>query len=798
MENINDRVFLAHYAESNGIRREQSLKDHCRHTAQYAQQCLSEAGLGNTAYVAGLLHDLGKATNRFQDYLLGRSNTKRGDVIHTFQGCKLIFDLYHDGTDVFQDLSSEIIAAAIASHHGLFDCVASDGRIGLKYRDEKEDIDYSEAVYNFQNAVASDEEIDSYFKKAVEEIRLLVQRVDPLFMDESDEEFSFIIGLIERLVTSSVIEGDRRDTSEFLSGSIWLNKDTQLTDEWKKELNYMETKLGAFPCDTPINIARSRISEKCKSFAKAPGNIYRLNIPTGGGKTLSSLRYALAHALEHSKKHIIFTSPLLSILEQNAQVIRNYIEDQRLILEHHSNVVQSNDLSTEQLDYREFLMETWDAPIIITTLVQLLNTLFESRTAAVRRFHSLCQSVIVIDEVQTVPTKMLSLFNLAVRFLQIVCGSTIVLCSATQPSLEKAHHPLPDNVIDIVPYDEDLWSVFERTSIFVKKGRKLEDMSSLIRACMLEEKSLLVVCNKKTEASYLFEQTMDDRWDSFHLSAGMCVQHRRDVTRKLFEALKSERKVLCVSTQVIEAGVDVSFGQVIRFEAGMDSVIQSAGRCNRNGEYNSLQPVYLINCTDERLGNLPEIQKGKDATTSLVDAFQRKPEMFVNNLMSRQAIDYYYKTLYSEMAINAQDYPIKGKGTILDLLSNNTVFVSQMGDREKIQSYYLRQAFKTAGECFNVFDEDTIDVLVPYGEGKDLIVSLTGAEADYNLEYRKHLIEKASLYTVSIYREQKKQWESIGAIYSICEGSIIVMREEFYDRGIGIRKIAGKQSFLEV
>ena len=298
--------------------------------------------------------------------------------------------------------------------------------------------------------------------------------------------------------------------------------------------------------------------------------------------------------------------------------------------------------------------------------------------------------------------------------------------------------------------------------------------------------------------SYLFEQTMDDGWDSFHLSAGMCVQHRRDVTRKLFEALKSERKVLCVSTQVIEAGVDVSFGQVIRFEAGMDSVIQSAGRCNRNGEYNSLQPVYLINCTDERLGNLPEIQKGKDATTSLVDAFQRKPEMFVNNLMSRQAIDYYYKTLYSEMAINAQDYPIKGKGTILDLLSNNTVFVSQMGDREKIQSYYLRQAFKTAGECFNVFDEDTIDVLVPYGEGKDLIVSLTGAEADYNLEYRKHLIEKASLYTVSIYREQKKQWESIGALYSICEGSIIVMREEFYDRGIGIRKIAGKQSFLEV
>lgn len=194
----------------------------------------------------------------------------------------------------------------------------------------------------------------------------------------------------------------------------------------------METKLDQFPQDSPIDRARRAISDQCRQAAQQPGGVFRLNVPTGGGKTLSSLRFALAHARRHRKQRIIFTSPLLSILEQNAAVIRAYIQDDSLILEHHSNLVRTAE-DGQKLDERELLTETWESPIILTTLVQLLNTLFSGKTTAIRRFHSLCGSVIVIDEVQTVPSKMLSLFSLAVNFLAEICGATVVLCPPPSP-----------------------------------------------------------------------------------------------------------------------------------------------------------------------------------------------------------------------------------------------------------------------------------------------------------------------------------------------------------------------------
>lgn len=204
----------------------------------------------------------------------------------------------------------------------------------------------------------------------------------------------------------------------------------------------------------------------------------------------------MTHAAKWNCSRIIFTAPLLSILDQNAQVIRDYIGDDALILEHHSNLAEPKE-TPERLQELELLTASWSAPIIITTLVQLLNTCFSGRTSAIRRFHALCGSVIVIDEVQTVPGKMLTLFNLAINFLSEVCGATIVLCSATQPCLEAADHPLHRQPVDLVPQQKALWDVFKRTDIQNAGCAKLEELSQIVTEVLSSCDSLLVVCNTK-------------------------------------------------------------------------------------------------------------------------------------------------------------------------------------------------------------------------------------------------------------------------------------------------------------
>ncbi len=193
----------------------------------------------------------------------------------------------------------------------------------------------------------------------------------------------------------------------------------------------------------------------CKEAAGKESGIYKLSMPTGSGKTLSSLRYALSHAEKWDKKHIFFVTPLLSILDQNAAVIKKYIGDDKLILEHHSNIIRPLE-NTKEYDAWEYYTETWDAPIIITTMVQFLNTLFSGKMSCVRRMHSLCESIIVIDEVQTVPVKMLSLFNTATNFLHHVCNATIVLSSATQPGFNHLRYPLRGCKGDIAVCDDKM------------------------------------------------------------------------------------------------------------------------------------------------------------------------------------------------------------------------------------------------------------------------------------------------------------------------------------------------------
>ena len=771
--------YLAHILrDADGkILSEQTVCAHSRNTARYASDALAPVSLTACGYLAGLVHDVGKYTSRFQNYLINQVG-QRGEVNHTFAGVRLLLERYwHPGNDDFSGVISELLALSVGAHHGLFDCSDERHKNGFEHRLTKENIGYEEAAENFFRFCARPEELDQRFHDAKQELTSVLKRICAMTGEDADDtryeqETAFYSGLLSRLLLSAVIEGDRRDTAEFMHGVHYPSPQSEesLKQLWQTLLTRMEAKLNYLPRTSPIDQARHAISDQCRYAAEQPGGVFRLNVPTGGSKTLSSLRFALAHAKKYRKKRIILTSPLLSILEQNAAVIRDYIQDDSLILEHHSNLVQTEE-DEQQLDNRELLAETFESPIIITTLVQLLNILFSGKTTAIRRFHSLCDSVIVIDEVQTVPSKMLTLFSLAVNFLSEICGATIVLCSATQPCTEQIEHPIHSPISNIVPYDPAIWDVFRRTDIQNIGTMSLEEIADFALEKLRETSSLLIVCNKKDQSEQLYNRLKDGDFALFSLSASMCVAHRRNTLDKLKSSLEQrDQKTVCISTQVIEAGVDISFASVIRLAAGMDSVVQAAGRCNRNGEAGpgTLAPVYIVECQNESLSKLPDIQRGKAATQELLTEFIRNPEMFGGYFDSDTSIGYYYRALYRREQGEQKeyhDYCVKDHSSLFSLLSLNDYCTQE-------QPYYFRQAFRLAGKLFQVFEENTTDVIVPYKDGEALILDLCSDRAARDPIYLRSLLDDAKPYTVSLYQYQIDQLNAEHCLIPLCGGAL--------------------------
>ncbi|MEG0897771.1 MAG: CRISPR-associated helicase Cas3', partial [Ruthenibacterium sp.] len=706
----------------------------------------------------------------------------RGSVNHTFAGARFVMERWHTGVQQYQSVTAEIIAFAIAAHHGQFDCIAPDGADGFLHRLTTEGTGYTQAKEQFLTHCAQLAELDILFENAVAEVTAALASCRA-FADNT-EELLFYASMMARQLLSSVIEGDRRDTAEFMHFDAFTTADVNRPVNWNERLTAIEAQIFALPVRAEIDLTRRRISDICRSAANGKNGVFRLTVPTGGGKTLSALRYAVAAAAQ-GKRRIFFVIPLLSVLEQNAAVLRTYLGED-IVLEHHSNVVREK-AEFDELDQNELLLGNWCAPVVITTLVQLLNTLFAGKTSCIRRMNALCESVIIVDEVQSVPRKMLSEFNLAINFLSGFCGATVVLCSATQPCFEKTAHRL--RVADrpeLVPYDCALWKQFKRTEIIDRRlpqGYTAEELTDFALECAEQHKSLLLICNTKSQARTLFRQ-MRKKWDGtlFHLSTSMCMEHRIETMNAINKALSAPR-VICVSTQLVEAGVDFSFGCVIRVLAGMDNIVQSAGRCNRSGECNQPAPVYIVNIRGETLHHLQEIRQTQQAAESLLLRFSRNPELFQNDLTGEAAIQTYYHSLYAEMKKNSQDYPLPHYGTTLfDLLSVNSISRAHC---QTAQDKTIGQAFKTAGEQFHVFEDNTCDVLVPYGEGAQIIADFASTHALYDTAYQAKLIRKAARFCVSLYEYEIKRVRDAGGIHTLCGGAITVLCPGFYENEIG-------------
>lgn len=784
--------YAAHIRKVDGKKYIQTVEEHCRGVAEIAAELLRDIGLEKTAYLSGMVHDLGKFSENFKNYIEKAADgekVQRGSVNHTFAGVRFLLEKHSDEQlSGFSDIVLEILAYAVGAHHGLFDCVDDNNNNGFTKRIQKEGIDYLNAAQEFLKICCSEQDIEDLLKQSEKEFLPVFNEIEKL-ADNADAkiqntQITFYIGFLARLILSAIIEADRSDTAQFMNG--YSEKTVKnISEIWINCIKNVEQKLSTMPLDKPINKTRAQISALCAEAGNLESGIYRLNLPTGAGKTLTSLRYALHHALAHNKKRIIFTMPLLSIIEQNAGIIHDYIGNEELILEHHSNIVETDE--NDELDKRELLVESWDVPIIITTMVQLLNTLFAGKTANIRRMQALCNSIIVIDEVQTVPDKMLSLFNLALNFLAKICNATIILCSATQPCFEKTMYPLDKSVKDLITLTKEQETVFKRVRLEYKGEMDCEELADFAAGILEENNSLLLVCNTKNEAAVMFNLLCSKIKDvkAFHISAGMCTAHRKETIKEMQEALENkQQKVLCVSTQVIEAGVDVSFARVIRLLAGMDNIVQATGRENRNREFDGIAPGYIVRLKGEFLKGLSEIEDAKNAAADLLVKYRNNPQIYDDDLMSAKAVNEYYKSLYENVKSGYHDFYIESvRDSILNLMSCNGNV-----DSEKIpeyNKYFMHQALKTAGGLFTVFDESSIDIIVPYDRGTEIIQEVF-AVGDKDYKKLKSILKEAKLYTVSLFKYQKIKLEEQGALIFVPSAGVYILQDGYYDELTGL------------
>lgn len=784
--------YPAHIRKVDGKKYIQTVEEHCHGVAEIAAELLRDIGLGKTAYLGGMVHDLGKFSENFKNYIEKAADgekVQRGSVNHTFAGVRFLLEKHSDEQlSGFSDIVLEILAYAVGAHHGLFDCVDDNNNNGFTKRIQKEGIDYLNAAQQFLKICCSEQDIEDLLKQSEKEFFPVFNEIEKL-ADNADAkiqntQITFYIGFLARLILSAIIEADRSDTSQFMNG--YSEKTVKnISEIWINCIKNVEQKLSTMPLDKPINKTRAQISALCAEAGNLESGIYRLNLPTGAGKTLTSLRYALHHALAHNKKRIIFTMPLLSIIEQNAGIIHDYIGNEELILEHHSNIVETDE--NDELDKRELLVESWDVPIIITTMVQLLNTLFAGKTANIRRMQALCNSIIVIDEVQTVPDKMLSLFNLALNFLAKICNATIILCSATQPCFEKTMYPLDKSVKDLITLTKEQETVFKRVRLEYKGEMDCEELADFAAGILEENNSLLLVCNTKNEAAVMFNLLCSKIKDvkAFHISAGMCTAHRKETIKEMQEALENkQQKVFCVSTQVIEAGVDVSFARVIRLLAGMDNIVQATGRENRNREFDGLAPGYIVRLKGEFLKGLSEIEDAKNAAADLLVKYKNNPQIYDDDLMSAKAVNEYYKSLYENVKSGYHDFYIESvRDSILNLMSCNENVDS--GKIPEYNKYFMYQALKTAGGLFTVFDESSIDIIVPYDRGTEIIQKIF-AVGDKDYEKLKSILKEAKLYTVSLFKYQKIKLEEQGALIFVPSAGVYILQDGYYDELTGL------------
>ncbi len=734
------------HISDDGLLREETVAEHTEKTVYLCHEKGRRCGLARLMSLCGALHDMGKNKKAFDDYLHADAATRhklRGTVAHASTGAKYLFDRYHDcsGSTAYM---VEMISYAIASHHGISDCV-DDSHTDLFSAKLHHPADYEEACANAERDYLPAYEPDRLFADASAEFDEVCNRLKSLFCEIKPHLLSqcslFLLSCLQRLILSILIDADWEATSDFMADADPMTKPPafQTGKIFEKAGEHFRTYMRqkrqpsaqSSGREKIISDARDALHEECRQFARHPAGIYCLPIPTGGGKTLGSLAYALEYCRLHPEtERIIYVSPYISITEQNAAVFRDAIGNDSWLLEHHSSVLRNEDAETE--DYRQnhfFKYDiNWEEPFICTTFVQFMNTLFSDRSEAVRRMHRLVNSVVIIDEVQSMPLKCVHTFNYMINFLNVVCNTNIILCTATQPALAATVCPVCYSTPKYMIADAARWfEIFERVKISVPDlSYTLESLGEEIAAGTNRYRSILIVLNTNNEAFCVVGLLKKKGIRSEYLTTNLCAAHRSDKIASIKKILaEKQESVVVVSTNLIEAGVDISFECVYRSMAGLDSLAQTAGRCNRNGEM-EYGILHLISLEDEGTGNMEELRQNMRTTREILDDYSRIENP--GSLLAPRWMDEYYRLTY-ESASDKMNFPVEKHDTsIMQLLSEG------FGPEEK--KNHMNQAYKTAGCQYRLIDDCSFGVIVPYKKGAELIASIQDAHDDATVSVR--------------------------------------------------------------
>ncbi|WP_054956305.1 CRISPR-associated helicase/endonuclease Cas3 [Paenibacillus dakarensis] len=795
-------TYIAHIRESDQTH--QSVEEHLLGVKGLAESYGESLGIKHITGLAGMLHDMGKYTVLFRDYILEavrnpHAPPKRGSVDHSTAGGRMLYTLFHTGKiDRYKGILAEVVGNSIISHHSyLQDFLNPDLESNYLQRVRDKILDeFDASKQHFFKQVMGEEDFQRYVDQAALELEAYLTK-------NSSLNYEAKCMFLTKFVFSALIDADRTNTRCFED-----NREEETEQEpqklfstyYDRLMNEIHSLAKHKIAENPINVLRRRMSEQCDRFAEKPSGIYTLSIPTGGGKTLASLRYALKHAITHNKKRIIYVLPYTTIIEQNAAEVRRILQDDVNILEHHSNVVEDNYDDDEFMDgmvnIRQKLKlakDNWDCPIIFTTMVQFLNVFYASGSRNIRRLHHLSESVIVFDEVQKVPVSCVSLFNEALNFLNRYCHSSLVLCTATQPALDFVEHRLnlsPD--AEMIDDLDEVIDAFKRVEIWDHATDEVlnnDSLTEFIAERMTDVSSILVVLNTKSVVKELYQQLKMIMIDTpvYHLSTSMCAAHRKNILDEVRDHLKNGNRIICISTPLIEAGVDVSFECVIRSLAGLDSIAQAAGRCNRHGE-RELQKVYIIDHEEENLNHLKEIKKGKRITKKILIDLKRDSTCYGGHLLSVKAMEKYFQEFYSDLSENLNYSLPKLNTNMTALLFGNKVdnifYQNYCTNKKESLPLFLANSYKTAAENFHVIETLATPVIVPYGEeGETIIAELNGAS---RIEDMSRLLRKAQQYTINLFHYELDHLDKNGGLESCLDGQILVLKDGAYNSEFGL------------
>ncbi len=791
--------YIAHFRKSD--LEIQTVESHLKEVQKLAEQFGKVLDISHVTGLAGILHDVGKYSEEFQQYILEALQfpdepPKRGSVDHSTAGGKFIYDLLHNPNDIYNSCLAEVVGNVVISHHAYLHDYLNEGLKSnyLTRVQEKEVSDYEQIKEMFFEKVMGKEVFIEYVEEAKEELKRFLKV-------EQSIDIHRKLMLLTKFVFSSLLDADRTNAREFEENKYEKN-DTN-TELFKKYYSKLMDKVSSFTLSPkahrPINKLRANMSDQCEEFARKPSGIYTLSIPTGGGKTLASLRYSLKHALEYKKERIIYIVPYTTIIEQNADEVRNILGKEETILEHHSNVItetfEGGKDSEDQLDFKKKLKlakDNWDAPIIFTTMVQFLNTFYAHGSRNIRRLHNLSEAVLIFDEVQKVPTNCVSLFNHAVNFLSTYAHSSIVLCTATQPALDFVNHKLDiQPEAEIIKDMDDVVTQFKRVEIIDRASNEQFNQEKLVQFVIdrsEEVKNVLVILNTKKVVKDMYESLKSAHFDIpiYHLSTSMCPEHRKVILDEVKELIQKEKPVICVSTQLIEAGVDISFECVVRSLSGLDSIAQAAGRCNRHGD-DPLRYVYVVDYVDENLKDLTEIEKGKNISKLMLIDIKNDEGNHGGSILSVQAMDYYFRAFYTKNEIDL-DYPIKGMNqTMIELLTahgrENGLSLAYKSKTKSSLPLVIHNSYRTAARKFKVIDSPTTAVIVPYGKGMEVIADLNGATTIGELS---NLFQRAQRYTVNVYSYQLDLLNESGSLTTLFDDQVYALKEGAYDKEYGL------------